>query len=114
MRLPKAILLSICAVIPPAYGQATPKEPSVTPEQRKSVSDQKAAEVKALIAEARKRQEVIDRQNTDLWSRWTYAVCVGCGPNPKRLRVVHTHPHRVLKGVPAAEDDMRELRGIRI
>ena len=86
---------------------------SVTEQQRKSVGDEKAAEIRALIEKARIRQQGIDRQNENLWSRWTYAVCIGCGPAAGKIRSVRTNPLRVLMGIPAAEDDARASRGRR-
>lgn len=49
----------------------------VMPEQRATASDEWAAQVKAMMTTGRKRQEAIDRQNMDLWARWTHAVCRG-------------------------------------
>lgn len=77
-------------------------------------SDKKAEETKQLIAKARERQKSVDNHNSDLWGRWTYAVCIGCGWAPKSVRIVHTHPARVLMGIPAADDDARERKGMRI
>ena len=48
-----------------------------------------------------------DAKNADLWTRWTYAVCIGCGPIAGKVRTVYTTPARVLAGIPAAEDDAR-------
>ncbi|GJE15427.1 hypothetical protein [Methylobacterium marchantiae] len=83
---------------------------TVTAQQRRAVSDERAAEIRAVIAEARKRQDGIDHQNTNLWLRWTYAVCLGCGPMPRAFRPVRTNPLRVLVGIPAAMDDARDRR----
>ncbi|GJE27213.1 hypothetical protein [Methylobacterium organophilum] len=114
MRLLITTVLFFAAFARPSLAQDPQDAPSVTPEQRRSVSDERAAEIRAVLAQARKRQESVDRQNTDLWARWTHAVCIGCDPTPKGLRIVHTYPHRVLKGIPAAEDDRRERLGLRI
>lgn len=113
MRVVVQILLWLVMVVP-AWAQNDEAPSVVTPEQRALVSDERAAQVRAVMATARKRQEAIDRQNTDLWARWTHAVCRGCTPTPKGLRLVHTHPMRVLSGIPAALDDARERRGFRI
>lgn len=83
------------------------EKPSVTEQQRKSVSEEKAAEIRALIEKAKIRQQEVDRQNENLWTRWTYAVCIGCGPVSGKIRTVRTNPLRVLMGIPAAEDDAR-------
>jgi hypothetical protein len=90
-----------------------PQKPAVTDQQRKSVSDEKAAQIRELIEKAKIRQQGIDRQNENLWIRWTYAVCIGCGPISGKLRSVRTNPLRVLAGIPAAEDDARANRGKR-
>lgn len=84
-------------------GSASAQETQPAP-----TSDAKAQEVKTFIERARIRQRTIDRRNTDLWQRWTYAVCIGCGgsaPGPHRM--VYTTPGRVLAGIPAADDDAR-------
>jgi hypothetical protein len=76
-------------------------------------SDAKARETKQALERARERQKALDQHNSDLWGRWTYAVCVGCGWTPKNVRIVHTNPSRVLIGIPAADDDARDRAGIR-
>ncbi|WP_019903875.1 hypothetical protein [Methylobacterium sp. 77] len=107
-------LLAVAGVLSsPCRAEPGQNPPSVTAQQRRAVSDERAAEIKAAIAEARKRQDGIDRQNTSLWLRWTYAVCIGCGPIPNGFRTVRTHPLRVLSGIPAAMDDARERRRLR-
>lgn len=90
------------------------QRPSVTDQQKKAVSDEKAAEIRVLIAKARARQQAIDRQNERLWTRWSYAICIGCGPVSGKMRTVRTNPIRVLMGIPAAEDDARDQRGGRV
>ena len=80
---------------------------SVAPAQRKSVSDERAVEIKALIEQGIKRQEALEKRNTNVMARWGYAVCIGCGPRPKDFRSVYTHPLRVLAGFVAADDDAR-------
>ncbi len=93
-------------VAAPAHAQAR-RAPEPGP-----ASDEKAAELKVFIERARQRQQVVDRHNTDLWRRWTYAVCVGCGGvTPGGYPSVFTTPARVLAGIPAAEDDARARRG---
>ena len=96
----------------PVVAQESQK-PSVTNQQRKSVGDEKAAKIRALIEKARIRQQTVDRQNENLWARWTYAVCIGCGPVSGKIRTVRTNPLRVLMGIPAAEDDAHGGRGKR-
>lgn len=104
----------LAAASAPCFAQSGQSPSIVTPEQRRAVSNEKAAEVKTNLDVAKKRQIALDSRTTDLWVRWTHAVCIGCGPTPNRLRIVHTYPRRVLQGIPAALDDMRERRGLRI
>ncbi|GJE57852.1 MULTISPECIES: hypothetical protein [Methylobacterium] len=85
--------------------------PSVTPEQREAVSDKRAAEIKAVLREGRKRQDAIDASYRALMARWSLAVCIGCEPAGRRPRILHTYPLRVLAGFSAVEDDARERRG---
>lgn len=102
-------LLSLTAVLPAAAQDAPPSPPPVGAQQDPT-SDAKHAELKARIEAGRKKQEVANAKTTGLWTRWSYAVCIGCGiGEPKNIRVVHTTPARVLAGIPAAEDDAREL-----
>ena len=110
MRLVFGIFVGLSILSSPCIAQPWQNQPTVTARQREAVSEERAAEVRAAIAEARKRQDRIDRENTNLWLRWTYAVCIGCGPMPRTFRPVHTHPLRVLSGVPAALDDERDRR----
>lgn len=78
-----------------------------------SASDEKAAETRRLIKLGQVRQQAADARNTRIWKRWDYAVCIGCGPMPKGLRIVYTTPARVLAGFLAADDDAaRESRPI--
>ena len=65
-------------------------------------------DIEALIEAGRKREEASNSKTLDLWSRWIYAVCIGCGYTPRNVRIVYTKPARVLAGIPAAEDDARE------
>ena len=110
MRLILGLFAGLSILSSPCGAQPGQNQPSVTARQREAVGEERAAEVRAAIAEARRRQDRIDRENTDLWLRWTYAVCIGCGPMPRTFRPVHTHPLRVLSGVPAALDDERDRR----
>ncbi|MCJ2104351.1 hypothetical protein MKK70_02920 [Methylobacterium sp. E-041] len=96
----------IVAVSPTLAQEA--QQPEVTVEQRKLTSDEKAAQIRVLIEKARIRQQAVDRKNETMWSRWTYAVCIGCGPFDKHARVVFTNPLRVLAGIRAADDDERQ------
>ncbi|MCJ2038793.1 hypothetical protein MKK55_07465 [Methylobacterium sp. J-059] len=110
MRAGLLIFAGMIVAASPTSAQEIQK-PSVTDQQRKSVGDEKAAEIRALIEKARIRQQGVDRQNENLWARWTYAVCIGCGPVSGKIRMVRTNPLRVLMGIPAAEDDARGERG---
>ena len=104
-----ASLLLLTAVLRAAAQDAPPSPPPVG-EQRDATSDAKHAELKARIEAGRKKHEAANAKTTGLWTRWSYAVCIGCGlGEPKTIRVVHTTPARVLAGIPAAEDDAREL-----
>ena len=100
--LPSAVL--------PAFAQDSVASSPVTEQRQDPTSDAAHAQVKARIEAGRKKQEVANAKTMGLWTRWTYAVCIGCGVGePKNIRVVHTTPARVLVGIPAAEDDAREL-----
>ncbi|MCJ2123139.1 hypothetical protein [Methylobacterium sp. J-077] len=77
-------------------------------------SDEKAEETRKFNAKAKERQRSLNNQNKNLWDRWIYAVCLGRTWAPKNVRIVHTHPSRVLMGIPAAEDDARERADMRI
>lgn len=114
MRVIVGLWAALCVASPSCLAQPLPDRPGVTAGQRRAVSEERAAEVRAALARARVRQDAIDRHNTDLWRRWTYAVCLGCGPVPGAVRRVWTNPLRVLEGIPAALDDERARgRGIR-
>ncbi|NEU10688.1 hypothetical protein G3T14_00905 [Methylobacterium sp. BTF04] len=86
-----------------------PARPRPAPAQKLDpTSDAKALELKGFIDKARLRQRAVDKRNTDLWQRWTYAVCIGCGGvSSGAVHLVYTTPARVLVGIPAAEDDAR-------
>lgn len=114
MRITIIAAYTSCSFVLPALSQESTERPSITQEQRDSVSDKRTEEIKKAIEVARKRQDDVDRRNTKLWERWTFAVCIGCNPAPARLKVVHTNPHRGLMGIPAALDDERNRRGQRI
>ena len=102
----------------PALAQNTAHKQPRPEQQQDATSDAKRAEINALIEAGQKRQDAANAKTLDLWSRWTYAVCIGCGPIAGKIRVVYTTPGRVLAGIPAAQDDAREqaaaLRGRRI
>ena len=112
MRQPILILIACVGVSSPALAQHTQPRRDAIEAKTDPGSDAKAEETRQNIAKARERQKVIDKQRSDLWGRWAYAVCIGCGWTPKNVRVVHTNPSRVLMGIPAAEDDARERAGI--
>ncbi len=103
------ILISIAFVgfLSPAQAQHRQPRGDASQSNPDIMSDEKAAETKQLIEKGRQRQKGTDRHNSDLWGRWSYAVCIGCGWAPKNVRIVHTNPMRVLAGIPAAEDDAR-------
>ena len=91
-------------IVHPVLAQPAPhRQPSAD-----ATSDARRGEIRALIERAQRKQAVVDARNTQLWERWTYAVCIGCGPEPKSVRIVHTTHARVLAGIPAADDDARE------
>ena len=103
-----ASLLLLTAVLRAAAQDAPPSPPPVG-EQRDATSDAKHAELKARIEAGRKKQEAANARTMGLWTRWIYAVCIGCGAGePRNIRIVHTTPARVLAGIPAADDDARE------
>ena len=112
MRLSILILMMLSSLTISAAAQ--PSRPARDPVQTKTDinSDAKAEETKRLIEQARERQKAVDQHNSNLWERWTYAVCVGCGWTPKNVRIMHTNPSRVLIGIPAAEEDAREHTGM--
>lgn len=109
------IVIMVCAAIlissTPSGAQdgAVGTSPSAKPEAQEN--ERKSAEIKAATDRARARQRVTDQRNNALWERWIYAVCIGCGWVPRDVRIVHTHPLRVLAGIPAADDDARERGG---
>jgi len=102
------ILLSTVAL--PAFAQDSVGSQVATEQRQDPTSDAAHAEVKARIEAGRKKQDAASSKTMGLWTRWTYAVCIGCGVGePRNIRVVHTTPARVLAGISAAEDDAREL-----
>ncbi|MGU3330354.1 hypothetical protein ACLBXB_25855 [Methylobacterium mesophilicum] len=113
MRTLILILVLISGLSSPVFAQHTQPRRDASGNSSDINSDAKAEETKKLIGKARERQKSLDNQNTNLWDRWIYAVCLGCTWAPKNVRIVHTHPSRVLMGIPAAEDDARERAGIR-
>ena len=104
------ILISIVFIgfVSPVLAQHTQPRGDASGSKVDIISDEKALEVKQLIAKAKERQKAVDRHNSGLWDRWVYADCLGCGRVPKNVRIMHTNPSRVLIGIPAAEDDARE------
>lgn len=110
MRIVLSIVaLSIFSTVPAiAQGKLQPK-PTVSPLSGLT-SDQKAAEMKRWIEIGQQRQKASDARNTKIWKRWDYAVCIGCGPVPKNVRIVYTTPSRVLAGFIAADDDARGMK----
>lgn len=109
MRIVFAALLLLVALVPATAQTSDQSRPA--PQQRQNpASDEKAAETKALVEAGRKRQDAENARTMKLWTRWTYAVCLGCSlGEPRHIRVVHTTPARVLAGIPAAQDDAREM-----
>ena len=111
MRTLILISIAFMGFVPPALAQHTQPRGDASANKGDITSDEKALEVKQLIAKAQERQKAVDKHNSGLWDRWVYAVCLGCGWAPKSVRIMHTNPSRVLMGIPAAEDDARERRG---
>jgi hypothetical protein len=110
MRPSLAALLLLLVAVLPAAAQPSDQRQVEPQQQQNPASDEQAAETKKLIEAGRKRQESENARTLKLWERWTYAVCIGCGAGePKHVRVVHTTPERVLAGIPAAQDDAREM-----
>lgn len=109
MRICIAALLLLMALVP-ATAQPSDQAPPAPQQRQNPASDEKAAETKTLAEAGRKRQDAENARTTKLWARWTYAVCIGCSlGEPRHIRVVHTTPARVLAGIPAAQDDVREM-----
>ncbi|MBE7197256.1 MAG: hypothetical protein INR70_05585 [Parafilimonas terrae] len=108
MRMCIAASLLLMALMPATAQPSDQARP--LPQQRQNpASDEKAAETKKLVEAGRKRQDAENARTMKLWTRWTYAVCIGCSlGEPRHIRVVHTTPARVLAGIPAAQDDARE------
>jgi hypothetical protein len=106
------ILVFVLLAIYPltSAAQSADKErPTASTGQQDPTSDAANAETKARIEAGRKRQEAANARTMGLWTRWIYAVCIGCGAGePRKIRIVHTTPARVLAGIPAADDDARE------
>ncbi|WP_375408952.1 hypothetical protein [uncultured Methylobacterium sp.] len=112
MRIVASLVIALCAHAAPVLAQGKPQPRPAQSEVPGATSDEKAAEVKRLIEVGQARQRSVDEHNTRIWKRWDYAVCIGCGPMPKKFRIVYTTPERVLAGVLAADDD--DARGRRI
>ena len=111
MRTLILISITFIGLVSPALAQHAQPRGDASANKIDITSDEKALEVKQLIASAQERQKAVDRHNSGLWDRWVYAVCLGCGWAPKNVRIMHTNPSRVLMGISAAEDDAREQRG---
>ena len=111
MRTLILISITFIGLVSPALAQHAQPRGDASANKIDITSDEKALEVKQLIARAQERQKAVDRHNSGLWDRWVYAVCLGCGWAPKNVRIMHTNPSRVLMGISAAEDDAREQRG---
>ncbi|GEP04444.1 hypothetical protein [Methylobacterium oxalidis] len=110
MRARILSIVLVCTIAGPALaqGKLQPRPPAPPSDIN---SDQKAAEVKRAIEIGQGRQREVDARNSRIWRRWDYAVCVGCGPMPRRFRIVYTTPARVLAGFIAADDDEARIRG---
>lgn len=113
MRTLILISFLLISFLSPVFAQHTRPRRDAAGTSNNINSDAKAEETRQLITKAREKQKSIDNKNTNLWDRWIYAVCLGCTWAPKNVRIVHTHPSRVLMGIPAAEDDARERKGVR-
>ena len=105
MRIVASLLIALCAQASPVLAQGKPQPRPAQSETPGATSDEKAAEIKRQIEAGQARQRSVDAHNTRIWQRWDYAVCIGCGPMPKRFRIVYTTPARVLAGFLAADDD---------
>ena len=107
----RTICLALCGLVgfgTPAFSQGKLQaRPAVSPNAGVN-SDEKAAEVRRAIEEGQARQKATDARNERVWRRWDFAVCIGCGPMPKKFRIVYTTPARVLAGFIAADDDDRQ------
>lgn len=105
-RIAMIVVLSF-VIAPAAMAQVHPQPRPLQPPAPPATSEEKAAQVKAWIELAQKRQRAVDARNTKLWERWALAICIGCGPLPVKYRAIYTTPARVLAGIPAADDDAR-------
>ena len=110
MRIAAPLVIVLCALVLPAQGQGKLQPRPAQSEIPGATSEEKAAEVRRMIEMGRAKQEAVDAHNTRIWKRWDYAVCIGCGPMPKKFRIVYTTPGRVLAGVLAADDDDRRAK----
>ncbi len=110
MRIAAPLFIALCALVSPVLAQAKPQPRPSQSEIPGATSDEKAAEIRRLIELGQARQRSVDAHNTRIWQRWDYAVCIGCGPMPKKFRTVYTTPGRVLAGVLAADDDDRRVK----
>lgn len=106
MRIVFLLPVAVFALTSSAFALGKPQPRPATPPYG-ATSDEKAAEIKRLIEIGQLRQRAADAHNTRIWQRWDFAVCIGCGPMPKRFRIVYTTPARVLAGYLAADDDAR-------
>ncbi|KAB1072619.1 hypothetical protein [Methylobacterium planeticum] len=107
MRMVMMVSAVIFVATAPVMAQGKPQpRPAISPNSG-ATSDEKAAETRRLIDLGRARQREVEERNTRIWKRWDYAVCIGCGPMPRRVRIVYTTPARVLAGFIAADDDER-------
>ena len=105
MRIVISLVIALCAQAWPVLAQGKTQPRPAQSEIPSATSEEKAAEVRRLIEAGQARQRSADARNTRIWQRWDYAVCIGCGPMPKKFRIVYTTPARVLAGVLAADDD---------
>ena len=108
MRIICAVSCIVFGLSTPAFSQGKMQPRPATPPASSLSSDEKAAEVRRAIQEGQARQRATDARNERVWRRWDYAVCIGCGPMPKKFRIVYTTPARVLAGFIAADDDDRQ------
>ena len=114
MRIVASLVLALCAQGSPVLAQGKPQPRPAQTDTPGATSDEKAAEIRRLIEVGQARQRSVDAHNTRIWQRWDYAVCIGCGPMPKRFRIVYTTPARGLAGILAADDDdARERRSVK-
>lgn len=95
---------------PPATSAPLDAAPASGSDESRKTDDQKQADAIEAIRRGQERQRARDQATDELFARWEFAVCLGCGPSLKPARRVWTNPVRVLAGISASEDDKRQGR----